>query len=228
MFSDMEPAFTADGKYLFFASNRPLSGDSLKDFDIWRVEKINGQWVHPVNPGPPVNTPENEFYPSPASNGNLYFTANYPGGKGKEDIYEAKWENGRYAPPVSLDSGVNSAFYEFNAFVSPDEQFIIFTSYGRKDDKGRGDLYISRKGANGNWQPAKNMALVNSDRLDYCPFVSFDQKILFFTSERSGLQEKFSPRPATYESLSTLYNGVMNGQANIYWIRLDKVLENLR
>ena len=34
-FSDLEPAFSADGLTLYFASNRPISDNSLKDFDIW-------------------------------------------------------------------------------------------------------------------------------------------------------------------------------------------------
>jgi hypothetical protein len=228
IYSDLEPAFTPDGKKLFFVSNRPVTGDSIKDFDIWYVEKINGKWVHPFNIGLPVNTEANEFYPSVASNGNLYFTAAYTKGKGKEDIYLSRWENGKYTEPVSLDTAVNSPLYEFNAFVSPDEQFIIFTGYGRNDDHGRGDLYISLKGADGKWQPAKNIAILNSERLDYCPFVSFDKKILFFTSERSALKESYTERPATYQTLIDQRNSILNGQANIYWISFDKVLQSIQ
>jgi Tol biopolymer transport system component len=224
-YSDLEPAFTADGKKLFFVSNRPVTGDSAKDFDIWYVEKVDGKWVHPINIGKPVNTEANEFYPSVANNGNLYFTAAYSRGRGKEDIYVAKWENGKYAEPVSLDTAINSPLYEFNAFVSPDEQFIIFTSFGRTDDMGRGDLYISVKDAGGNWQPAKNMSAINSTRLDYCPFVSFDKKILFFSSERNDLKETFKGHPARYQALVDQRNAILNGQSNIYWMRLDKVLQ---
>lgn len=79
-YSDMEPAFTGDGKKLFFVSNRPLIGDTAKDFDIWYIEKINGKWAQPVNIGKPINTEANELYPSVASNVNLYFTAAYDKG----------------------------------------------------------------------------------------------------------------------------------------------------
>jgi WD40-like Beta Propeller Repeat len=92
---------------------------------------------------------------------------------------------------VALDTGVNSALYEFNAFVSPDEQFILFTAFGRKDDKGRGDIYVSTKNEKGNWLPAKNLEVINSEKLDYCPIVSFDNKTLFFTSERHVIPESF-------------------------------------
>lgn len=218
----LEPAFSPDGKKLFFSSNRPLTGDKAKDFDIWWVEKINGKWSEPQNVGAPVNTSADEFYPSITQSGNLYYTAAYQNAVGKEDIYLAAFENGIYKAPAPLDTVINSKMYEFNAFVSPDEQFIIFTSYGRKDDKGGGDLYMSRRDAAGKWGPAKNLAFLNSDKLDFCPFVSFDKKKLFFTSDRNALKDT---NPLTYDKLIKQYAGLLNGGGNIWWINFDEVLQ---
>ncbi len=227
-YSDLEPTFSPDGKKLFFVSNRPLSGTTVKDFDIWVAEKENGRWGDPKNLGVPVNTSEDEFYPAIGKSGNLYYTAAYKSNAvGKEDIWLSKWENGKYQEPVALDTAVNSKLYEFNAFVSPDEDYIIFTSYGRADDKGKGDLYMSMKDDSGNWQPARNLTLLNSERLDYCPFVSFDKKILFFTSERHALKTSY-PAAATYESLKKDFTSPLNGGGNIYWISFDKVLEMVK
>ena len=226
-YSDLEPAFSADGKKLFFASNRPVQGNQPKDFDIWYTEKVKGQWSTPVNIGSPVNTTANEFYPSVAKNGNLYFTATYKKGVGQEDIYLAKWENGKYLEPVALDTGVNSPLYEYNAFVSPDEDFILFTSYGRKDDKGRGDLYISLKNATGNWQPAVHLDLISSDKADFCPFVSFDKKILFFTSERQNIPSYQTGKPVDMSALRKIAETIENGNTNIYWISFDAVLKSI-
>jgi Tol biopolymer transport system component len=144
-YSDLEPAFTVDGMKLYFVSNRPINGGKVKDFDIWMVEKSGNNWGKPKNIGAPVNSPANEFYPSPAASGSLYFTADYSNGVGKEDIYYSAWDGSRYLAPVPLDTAINSVGFDFNAFVSPDEQFIIFSSQGRKDEIGRGDLYISEK-----------------------------------------------------------------------------------
>ena len=229
MYGDLEPAFTADGKRLFFVSNRPIRpGSEKKDYDIWYVDKLNGNWGQPVNIGVPVNTTANEFYPSIARNGNLYFTAEYEKGKGKEDIYVSKWENGKYSEPLSIDTAVNSATYEFNAFVSPDEDLILFSSYGRDDDHGHGDLYISLKDKSGKWQPARNLSIINSSRLDYCPFVSFDRKVLFFTSEKNNLSASYTDKAISYSELQKLYNGIMNGGGNIYMISLDTVLNSIK
>lgn len=226
-FSDLEPAFSPDGNRLFFSSNRPRDTGATNDFDIWYVEKKNGQWVNPLNVGRPVNTSADEFYPSVTSNGNLYFTASYKNGIGKEDIFLARWTGQAYAEPVCLDSTVNTQFYEFNAFVSPDEKYILFSSFGRMNDTGRGDIYISRKDNKGNWAPARNCPLINSDRLDYCPFISFDKKILFFTSERHRVPERFLQQPVSYRQLQELHQEVMNGTGNVFWVSWDAVIRSL-
>jgi Tol biopolymer transport system component len=227
-FGDLEPAFTADGKKLFFSSNRPTDGGgNPKDYDIWYVEKVGGKWSAPANAGNVVNTAADEFYPSPAANGNLYFTAEYGHGVGKEDIFVCRWENGKYLSSQPLDTAVNSKTWEFNAFVSPDEQYIFFTAYGRKGDQGGGDLYMSAKDSQGKWQSAKPLTILNSPKLDYCPFLSFDKKILFFTSGRHDIPKVFSAA-LTYEELMKLSHGPMNGSENIYGISFQKVLESLK
>lgn len=223
-YSDLEPTFSADGNTLYFASNRPISGTAVKDFDIWKVTRTNNKWGEPENLGAVINSSSDEFYPSIAKNGNLYFTAAYTGGPGREDIYMSRFHQNQFQKPIALDSGVNSKFYEFNAFVSSDEDYIIFTSYGRKDDMGGGDLYISLKDAQGNWKPARHLSQLNSQQLDYCPFVSADGKSLFFTSERHQLPTSFST-PSDYQTISELKDKPLNGTGNIYWVNFQVLLK---
>jgi Tol biopolymer transport system component len=227
-YSDIEPVFSADGNTLFFASNRPVTGDKVKDFDIWKVRRTPQGWEAPENLGTVINTEADEFYPSVARNGNLYFTAAYKGGPGREDIYKATWHGNEYQNAIALDTAVNSKFYEFNAFVDPNEQYILFTSYGRKDDAGGGDLYIALKDANGQWKSARNLTDLNSKQLDYCPFVSPDGKILFFTSERHQLPTSFSTSRATRQSILELYENPKNGIGNIYWMNFESLVNSLK
>jgi Tol biopolymer transport system component len=222
-YSDLEPTFSADGQTMYFASNRPTTGTEPKDFDIWKVSRNQSGWDEPVNLGLPVNTESDEFYPSIAKNGNLYYTASYKGGPGKEDIYLTEFKNRKYQAPVALDTAVNSKFYEFNAFVDPNEQYILFTSYGRKDDTGGGDLYISVKGTNG-WLPAKNLKTLNSKQLDYCPYVSPDGKSLFITSERHNLPIDFAEDRANYKAVQNTWTAPLSGVGNIYWIDFANII----
>lgn len=220
-YSDLEPVFSHDGNTLFFSSNRPLTGTQPKDFDVWKVSRTAKGWSNAENLGAVINTEADEFYPSVARSGNLYFTAAYKDGPGREDIYVSEFKGSQYQKPVPLDTMVNSKFYEFNAFVDPNEQYILFTSYGRKDDSGGGDLYIASKDANGKWKPAKNLTELNSRQLDYCPFVSPDGKTLFFTSERHQLPVTFSESKATFQKIKDFGNSPLNATGNIYWVSFE-------
>lgn len=223
---DLEASFAPDGKTLYFVSNRPLQKDSaIKDFDIWKTEKVNGIWQTPKNLGTTINTEADEFYPSVSNNGTIYFTAQYKNSKGKEDIWMSKLVDGNYKTPESLSDSVNSASYEFNAYVSPDESVIIFTSCSRADDLGGCDLYISKKDAKGNWSAAKNLGpKINSNKLDYCPFISFDKQFFVFTSNRTKVKESYKKRLSIDDFLKEI-GQLQNGKGNLYWIDAKEILK---
>jgi hypothetical protein len=220
-YSDLEPFIHPNGKQLFFASNRPVdTGETVKDFDIWFVEKdAQGQWTSPNRLPENINTVTDEFYPSIANSGNLYFTASYDDAKGREDIYKSTWDGSKFSDPVSLDS-VNSAFFEFNAFIAPDESYLIYSSFGREDGLGRGDLYISFN-ENEIWTPGKNLAEpINSSYLDYCPFVDSNLGVLYFTSERHDIPETQAD-PLNFQQWQDLLNKPENGSGNVYKIKFE-------
>jgi len=193
-----------------------------QDFDIWKIDRLpGGSWGNPQHLDTMVNTGKNEYYPSVAKNGDLYFTVEAPYGKGKEDIVMCRPATSGYSKPVSLPDAINSPNYEFNAFIDSDEQYILFSSFGRSDDTGGGDLYISRRDSNGNWQPAKHLPLpVNSTGLDYCPFVSWDKKYLFFTSNREN-HALWDRKGKTYRQLQAILGNPGNGEDDIYWVKFD-------
>lgn len=215
VYQDIEPFISPDGNKLFFASNRPLDKHSESDdYNIWVCEKLPSGWGNPIPLPVGINTPQQEFYPAVAANGNLYFTATQEEGIGREDIYVSRVENGEYQVAVPLDTTVNTAAYEFNAWVSPDENILIFSSFGRSDDLGGGDLYMSRKAENGIWQSAVHLnEPINSPKLDYCPFVEVENGIFYFSSERVGEKPDMI---RSIDELSAHADQILNGMSNIY------------
>ena len=217
---DIEPFLSPDESKLFFASNRTFDNaeDKTKDFDIWYVqrENKNSKWSDPINLGEPINSPANEFYPSIANNHNFYFTCDERSTKGKDDIFVSYWKDGKYLEPVSLDDSINSDGYEFNAFVAPDESYIIFTAYQREDGFGSGDLYISYKTSDTIWTKAKNLGPeINSNKMDYCPYVDSKTNALYFTSKRSEINNS----NAGFSSLQDFLKNMKkyeNGLSRIY------------
>ena len=219
-YSDMEPALSPDGKKLFFVSNRPLNGKKSSDYNIWYVERAEGRWSSPKSVGNEINSELNESFPSVSADGTLFFTSVGNNSKGGEDIYYSKFMNGEYSKPVNIGEAINTENPEFNAFVAPDKSYLLFSSVGREDGLGGGDLYVSQRINETTWTAPKNLGSgINSSRLDYCPCVSPDGNFLFFTSNRiSPAFESNSGK--NYKTLKKFMEGVENGLGNIYWVRM--------
>ncbi len=219
-YKDLEPFFTPDGLRLYFVSNRPLKAetDSVKDFDIWYVQRasLTSAWSAPVNIGSPVNTSADEFYPSLSAAYNLVFTSDAHGSKGKDDVFYCKWSGIGYSAPVSISDSINTAGYEFNAYIAPDESFVVYTAYNRPDGLGSGDLYICRKKTDGSWEGSENLGKdINSKQMDYCPYVDLKNDVIYFTSKRSGL-DAIPPHQRSLPEFLKLINSVDNGESRIY------------
>jgi Tol biopolymer transport system component len=65
-YDDLGPRLSADGKLLFFYSDRP---GGLGGYDIWASPRTADGWGEPFNLGPTVNSEFNEFTPDPTPDG---------------------------------------------------------------------------------------------------------------------------------------------------------------
>jgi Tol biopolymer transport system component len=204
-YTDRDFTMSPDGNRIYFGSNRPRKqgGPVQKRLDIFVTERLaTGQWSVPAALGPPVNSDYGENYPCAAANGNLYFFSCRPDGMGGCDLYMSKQVKGRYEIPVLLPAAVNSEKHDWDAFIAPDESYIIFSSQDRADSVGGQDLYISFKRPGGAWTQAKNMGpAVNSAYAEICPVVSPDGKYFFFTSRRRGKADIFWMTTGIIETL---------------------------
>lgn len=217
MYSDLEPALSPDGLSLYFASKRPTTPASDEpNYDIWVVTRSNkgAAWSEPVNLGAPINSEHNEFYPISTRSGNLYFTTDRPGTLGKDDILVSHYSDGQFHEPINVSDSINTAGYEFNAYVAPNESYLLFTAYNRPDGSGSGDLYISHQTSPGQWTKAQNLGSdINSPQMDYCPFIINNK--LYFTSRRSQVEAPRSGFHSSYELLNEISQHE-NGQSRLY------------
>lgn len=223
-FKDLEPFLHPNGLQLFFASNRNAEQDAVgAHFNIWVVNRStkSAAWEKPHKLGPQINGAESdEFYPSVANNGNLYFTATKPTGTGKEDIYVSRWLDNVYTEAELLPTTINSDTYEFNAYISPNEDILLFSSYGRKDGLGGGDIYISHK-IDGQWQIATNLGTeINSQQLDYCPYYDSKSMTLYWTSNQSTLKNAATEKQ-DFDGWYNSFTQGTNGMSKIYKIEKD-------
>ena len=179
---DADMAFTPDGEWLYFISDRPLPGYSLERYNIWR-SRISGEGLLTPEPlGPHINGPGHELYPILVADGSLYFSAVRDDSIGARDSYRAQYRDGDFEEPVNLGPGVNSEVDEGDIYVSPDETYLIHVSGERADSLGGSDLYISFRQPDGSWGKDIHMGdTINSAEADYCPMVTPDGKYFYYT-----------------------------------------------
>jgi hypothetical protein len=225
----IEPCISADGKKFFFMSNRPdkTNNETKGDPDIWVMDRIGDKWGEPYNLGMPVNTESAETYPSVTREGTLYFTRMDDKAE-VEYIYRSRLLNGKYQEPEKLPVQVNSGRTQFNAFIAPDESYIIVPVYGRKDSFGSTDYYIVFRNTDDSWSEPVNMGqgINTADGSEYSSSVSPDGKYLFFMSSRILHKEEW-PEKLTAAVLHNLHANLGNGNSSIYWVSA-KIIEELR
>jgi hypothetical protein len=137
------PSVSADGKYLFFASDMPGGQGGS---DIYFCEWVNGSWTKPINLGPKVNSQSAENYPYIHPSGRLYFSSARPGGLGRMDVYYTMLVFGEWDTPSSMPEPINSPDDDF-AFVADEnlQNGYFSSNRERTDDIFRFTSTIIRK-----------------------------------------------------------------------------------
>lgn len=137
---ESQPSLSADGRTLYFVSNRP---GGFGGYDIWSTELLeDGKWAPPVNLGPSVNTPYDEHSPFiHPDNQTLYFSSNGWPGFGNKDLFLSRRDHeGKWQEPVNLGYPINTAGEESSLTVSADGQTAFFAS-DMKGGAGGMDIY---------------------------------------------------------------------------------------
>ncbi|MFC2164378.1 hypothetical protein ACFLT2_05210 [Acidobacteriota bacterium] len=229
-----EPCVSHDGKRLFFLSTLPPKEKDPKPGwghqNIWVVNRTqNGDWGEPQDVGPPVNTENAEYFPSLTLDGTLYFTRSIHGEK-KARIMRSRNLNGAYAEPEPLPEPINGQGTPYNAYIAPDESFLIACVEGRDDSvtPGYPDYYVFFRRVDDTWSDGINLGNninIPEDRA-LSPYVSPDGKYYFFASARKG-PELSAWREITWSRIMHLHVSPKNGNSDIYWVDA-RIIENLK
>ena len=185
LYSAGTPSISADGRTLFFSSNRPGGSGNL---DLWMTtrETPKDDWGTPKNLGSNVNSSSDENAPCISSDGlELYFTSNRD--DWKTWVTKRATKNDPWGTAVSLGPIIHSGGAVMHASISADGLMLFFTSW-RPGGCGKADIWVTRRATKDSpWTEPVNLgAPVNSSRMDFAPCLSPDGSILYFTSNRRG------------------------------------------
>jgi len=135
------PTLSTDGQSLYFASDMPGGKGGT---DIWMCKRSGEEWGPAINLGLPVNTAEDEMFPTMRDNGVLYFASEGHPGHGALDIFKTHIVNNSWSSPENLHPPINGSFDDFAlAFVNGEKNG--FFSSNRPGGVGSDDIYAFRE-----------------------------------------------------------------------------------
>lgn len=161
-FDDQSPFITADGKYLFFSSNRDGAWEAKLgngkigvSRDIFYSEWNGKSWGEPIPLPVEINTDMIEENPNFVGD-TLLFTR-YPFSKPElARIYISKRKGKEWSPAVALLNPINDSNATIAASLSHDEKTIFFAS-NRRGGFGGFDIYSSSWNGNQAYGEIENL-----------------------------------------------------------------------
>ncbi|MBW3468703.1 OmpA family protein [Arthrospiribacter ruber] len=131
---ESQPSLSADGRILFFSSNRR---GGYGGNDIWySVRNEDGSWAEAKNLGPTVNTPRDEVSPFIYFNNEiLFFASNGHQGFGGMDLFVSRVVDGEFTEPENLGYPINDHQDQFSLFITAQRDYAYYTETSYNEGK---------------------------------------------------------------------------------------------
>lgn len=190
--SEYVPLMTADGESLYFC--RYIVHDMSED--IYVSQRRDGVWQPAEQVKDLSNRRNNEGPMALSADGNtmiLFVEGN---------LYSAERTATGWSAPMPLPPIINSEYWDADAALSADGKALVFISHrpGAKgihrsrwkthyhgDNFGNCDLFVSLRDENGAWREPINLGpTVNTPFSERSPFLHYDLKTLYFSSDGHG------------------------------------------
>lgn len=183
------PSLTADGQTLVFTRRFPrkatTTANTKEEEDLYISTLKDNRWGVATRMPEPVNSNDNEGAQCISQDGRIMFytACNRNDGGGRCDIYMCVNRSGKWSKPRNLGSAVNSGAWEGQPTFSIDGRTLYFVS-NRKGGFGGMDIWKTTYD-NGQWTEPVNLGpAINTQWDEMSPFIHFDDRTLYFASNR--------------------------------------------
>lgn len=193
-FNESTPAFTKDGKTMYFTRNNYLDGKKGKDgnditlIKIYKATLENDSWTN-VTELPFDSNNYSTAHPALSPDEKtLYFASDMPGTIGRSDLFKVQInDDGTFGTPENLGRPINTEGRETFPFIN-DENEIYFTSDGHPG-LGGFDVFVAKINTDGTFNKVQNVGMdVNSPMDDFAYWIDTKSRKGFFSSNRDGGQ----------------------------------------
>lgn len=190
-----EPAFSPDGRYLYYSSSKGMQ--DIKEYCIWRIEKINNKWTEPKKVIDIADSNILEFHPTITKKGTVYFCY-WDSLKQTGSIYKSKLSGEVCSKPEKVDIPFNIQSSDTDPFIDPEEKYIITSSTGQHGTGGY-DVYICYNKGDGSWSSPVNLGnrfntTADEDSFDISPngrfIFIYKQDNVYWTETKGVLKNR--------------------------------------
>ncbi len=137
---ESQPALSADGRTLYFVSDR-RGGFGRRDIWVSQLDE-KGEWTKARNLGEPINTPYDEISPFIHANGRvLYFASKGQTGFGGYDIYSSERTEKGWSVPNNLGKPINDHEDQFSLFITADGTKGYYSHEESTEQGSRSKIY---------------------------------------------------------------------------------------
>jgi len=188
------PAFSPDGRRLFFTSNRPPGPEKGRGaLDIWFVDRTGAGWSEPVNIGALAGLENADAeHASVSQDGTVYYHIVRRAGTGIEaDIWSSSPSGEGYSKPSRLPAAVNTEFVEAGPCVAPDGSYLIFASNRGQGANAGLAIMASFRDGDGGWRPAVSMSRILDPGMRQCAGISADGRFIFFIGAAGDIRDYY-------------------------------------
>ena len=192
-FHESTPAFTKDGKTVYFTRNNYLDkkGKDKAGTTLLKIYKatLDGDNWSDVTELPFNSNDYSVAHPAlSADEKTLYFASNMPGTLGQSDLFKVAINaDGSYGTPENLGNVINTEGRETFPMVTPDNE-LYFASDGHPGLGGL-DIFVSKAEKDGSYKDVLNVGEpLNSSKDDFGFLINNTTRIGYVTSNRDGGQ----------------------------------------
>ncbi|MEH0156096.1 OmpA family protein [Limibacter armeniacum] len=132
---ESQPALSADGRKLYFVSDRP-GGVGRKDIWVSTMD-FDGNWSKPDNVGKPINTEGDDLSPFLHANGKtMYFASAGHLGFGGLDLFISEMDSTTWGEPKNLGYPLNDQQEQVSLYITADGKKAYYSKEVARQEDG--------------------------------------------------------------------------------------------
>lgn len=203
--ADYAPVINENEDLLIFTSRRQesnlnpdVASDNEPYEDIFVSIKVDSVWIPAENIGQPINTLYHDSNVGLSKDGTSLFI--YKDDNGGDIFVSERGADGEWAEPKPMGKPINTPYAETTVSIAPDGRTLFFAS-DREGGHGGLDIWMTQKNRKEEWDEPVNLGdEINTIYDEDSPFIGYDSKTLYFSSEGGEGMGGFDIYRVTYDS----------------------------